>query len=81
MVTYLWNDRLYSERMSVKSSKSILGIQGSRRVWRNHCIQSNSQEIEDEHFDYDFSFSSRQKNLTTRFYRQHSLYLRLKGSR
>lgn len=39
--TYLWNDRIYSERMSVKSCSCILSIQGSRGIWRNHCIQSN----------------------------------------
>ena len=31
---------LYPERVPVKGSESIPGIQGSGRVWRDPCIQS-----------------------------------------
>ena len=37
----IWTYRIYPERMSVKSCSCILSIQGSRGIWRNHCIQSN----------------------------------------
>ena len=37
---HLWHDHLYPERVPVKGSESIPGIQGSGRVWRDPCIQS-----------------------------------------
>ncbi len=62
----------------LKAARAFLVFKAVEEFGEIIVYNPTSQEIEDEHFDNDFSFSSRQKNLTTRFYRQPSLYLKLK---